>query len=89
MDYVGADFSLHQTGVVAPTAGHTQAAVDGSFPQQQAPSPAEQNNGSSFHVFIVPLHIMGTLTPAIVALSTTQQVILLKLTNNNYLYWWM
>jgi hypothetical protein len=32
---------------------------------------------------------MGTQTPAIIALSNTHQVVLLKLTNTNYLYWRM
>jgi hypothetical protein len=32
---------------------------------------------------------MGTQTPAIVALSNTHQVVSLKLTNTNYLYWRM
>ena len=86
MDYVATDFSLHQTGVVAPSTGHTQAVAYGSFPQQQTPSFAEQNSGSSSHVYVAPLHIMETSTLAIVALFNTQQVILLKLANNNYLY---
>jgi hypothetical protein len=32
---------------------------------------------------------MGASTPAMVALSNTQQVVSLKLTNTNYLYWRM
>jgi hypothetical protein len=37
----------------------------------------------------MPLYIMETQTPAIVALSNTHQVVSLKLMNINYLYWWM
>jgi hypothetical protein len=77
MDSAAVDFSLHQTGFV----------VDGAFPQQQPLYLTEQYNGSSSHVSIVPLHIMGTSTPAIVALSNTEEVVSLKLTNTNYLYW--
>jgi S-adenosylmethionine:diacylglycerol 3-amino-3-carboxypropyl transferase len=47
MDSAATDFSLHQTGAATPLAGHTKAVVGGSFPQQQTPSLAEQNNGSS------------------------------------------
>jgi hypothetical protein len=84
---VAVNFSLYQFGVAAQLAGHSQVAVNGpSFPQQQSPYLAEQNNGSSSHVYVSPLHIMETSTLAIVALSNTQQVILLKLANNNYLY---
>jgi len=32
---------------------------------------------------------MGTHTPAIVPVANTHQVVLLKLTNTNYLYWRM
>jgi hypothetical protein len=35
------------------------------------------------------LPLMGTHTPAIVPLSNTHQVVSLKLTNTNYLYWRM
>jgi hypothetical protein len=87
---VAVNFSLYQFGVAAQLAGHSQVAVNGpSFPQQQSPYLAEQNNGSSSHVSIIPLQIVGTLTPAIVFLSNTKQVILLKLMNTNYLYWRM
>jgi hypothetical protein len=59
----------------------------GVFPPQQQPSLAEHVSDSSSQVFVVPLHIMGTQTPAIVALSINLQVVLLKLTSINYLYW--
>ena len=87
MDFAAAaEFSLHQTSGVDQPASHSQAAVGGAFPHQQHPLHAEQNHGSSSHVYVVPLHIVGTSTPSIVALSNTQQVVSLKLTNTNYLY---
>jgi hypothetical protein len=87
MDFAAAaEFSLHQTSGVDQPASHSQAAVGGAFPHQQHPLHAEQNHGSSSHVYVVPLHIVGTSTPSIVALSNTQQVVSLKLTNSNYLY---
>jgi hypothetical protein len=87
MDFtVAADFSLHQkSGVDQPTTD-SQAAAGGAYPHQQHPLHADENHGSSSHVSVVPLHIMGTSTPSIVALSNTQQVVSLKLTNTNYLY---
>jgi hypothetical protein len=42
-----------------------------------------------FNVFAIPLHIMETQTTVIVDLSNTHQVVSLKLTNINYLYWRM
>jgi len=81
---VAADFSLHQISVTASLVGYTQAVVGGPFPQQQTRYLTEQKNGSSSHVFIVSLYIIGTLIPAIIYLSNTQQVISLKLTNNNW-----
>jgi len=81
-----ADFSLHQTGVAAQPTGHSQAAANGAFPQRQPPSLATQNDDSSSHVSVIPLHIIGTSTSAIVVLSNTQQVVSFKLTNINYLY---
>jgi len=87
---IAANFSLHQFGITAQLVGHSQVTVNGpSFSQQQSPYLAEQNNGSSSHVSVVPLCIMGTSTPVIVFLSNTQQVISLKLMNTNYLYWRM
>ena len=75
MDFAtSVDFYLYQIGGAAQSASHSQA---------------EWNHGSSSHVFLVPLHIMGTLTPSIIALSNTQQVVSLKLTNTNYFYWQM
>jgi hypothetical protein len=47
---------------------------------------AEHINDSFYRVSTTPLYIIGTPTPDIVALSNTQQVVLLKLTNTNYLY---
>jgi hypothetical protein len=87
MDFAAADFSLHQINAAAQSATHSQVVAGGDFPQQHPLSVAEQNNGSSSHIFVVPLHIMRTSTPAIVVLSNTQQVVSLKLTNINYLYW--
>jgi hypothetical protein len=81
-----ADFSLHQTGIAAQPTDHSQAAANGALPQRQPPSLAAQNNDSSSHVFVIPLHIIGTSTSVIVVLSNTQQVVSLKLTNTNYLY---
>jgi hypothetical protein len=81
---VTADFSLHQISVAAPPVSYAQAVVGGPFPQQQTPYLAEQKNGSSSHVSVVSLHIIRTLIPAIIYLSNTQQLISLKLTNNNW-----
>jgi hypothetical protein len=67
---VAADFSLH-TGIAAQTASHPQAIVSGVLPQQQPPSLAKHINDYSSHVSVVHLHIIGTPTPAIVALSNT------------------
>jgi len=51
---------------------HLQAAAGGALPQQHQPSLlAEQNNDSSSHISIIPLHIMKISTPAIVALFNT------------------
>jgi len=84
---VVADFSLTINGE-APPASHLQAATGGVLPPQQQPSLSEQVNDSS-QLSVVPLHIMGTQTPAIVPLSNTHQVVSLKLTNTNYLFWRM
>jgi len=65
------------------------AAVAGVLPPQQQPSLAEHINDSSSQVSAVSLHTMRTQTLAIVALSNTHEVVLLKLTNTNYLYWQM
>jgi ABC-type phosphate/phosphonate transport system permease subunit len=67
---VAADFSLH-TGIAAQTASHPQAIVSGVLPQQQPPSLAKHINDYSSHVSAVHLQIIGTPTPAIVALSNT------------------
>jgi hypothetical protein len=84
-----ATFSPHQTGGAAQPACPLEATVASSFSHQQQPQPAEQNHGSFSHVSVVPLHIMGTTTPSIIALSNTHQVVSLKLTTTNYLYWRM
>jgi hypothetical protein len=65
------------------------AAVGGVLLPQQQPSLAEHINDSSSQVSAGPLHIMRTQTPAIVALSNTHEIVSLKLTNTNYLYWQM
>jgi hypothetical protein len=82
---VTTNFSLHQTGIAASLVGNSRAAACGAFLQQQPHLLAEQNNDSSSHISIVPLHIIRTSTLAIVALSNTQQVVSLKLINTNYL----
>jgi len=79
------NFSL-TIGAAAQPAIHLQVAADGVLPQQQQPSLAEHVSDFSSQVSTVPLHIMGTQTPGIVALSNAFQVVLLKLTNTNYLY---
>jgi len=89
MDFVvvaAVDFSLHQTDFAAQPTGHSYAAASGALPQQQPPSLTAQNDDSYSHVSVVPLHIIGTSTSAIVILSNTQQIVSLKLTNINYLY---
>ena len=83
MDFaVAATYSPHQNSP-------SKAAAAGSFSHQQQPQPVEQNLGSFSHVSTVPLHIMGTTTPSIIAFSNTHQVVSLKLTTTNYLYWQM
>jgi len=72
---VAADFSL-TTGGAAQPASHLQAAS----------SLAEYVSNSSSQVSVIPLHVMGAQTPAIVVLSNTHQVVSLKLTNTNYFY---
>jgi hypothetical protein len=80
-------FFPHQTGSTAQPASHLKAAAAGSFSQQQQPQPAAQTAGSFSHVSVVPLHIMGATPPSIIALSNTHQVVSLKFTTTNYLYW--
>jgi len=88
MDFAAAVvFSPNQTSGATQPASHLEAAATGSFSHHQQPQLAEQNHGSFFHVSVVPLHIMGTTTPSIVTLSNTHQVVSLKLTTTNYLYW--
>jgi len=88
MDSIAAAaYSPHQNGGAAQPSSPSEAAAAGSFSHQQQPQPAEQNLDSFSHVSVVPLHIMGTTTPSIVALSNTHQVVSLKLTTINYLYW--
>ena len=82
---VVANFSLTTAGE-AQLASLLQDAASGVLPLQQQP-PLVFNSFSQASV--VPLHIIGTQTPAIVALSNIHQVVLLKLTNTNYLYWRM
>jgi hypothetical protein len=66
---VATDFSLI-TGGATQTASHLQAASDGVFPPQQQPSLAEHVSDSSSQVSTVPLHLMGTHTPAIILYQT-------------------
>jgi len=82
---VAADFSLTTGGAAQPTS-HLQAAVGGVFPPQQQPPLVEHVSDFSSQVFVVPLPLMGTHTPTIIPLSNIHQVVLLKLTNTNYLY---
>ena len=82
-------FSPHHTEGAAQLASQSKAIADGSFSHQQQPSPIKQHHCSFSHVYVVPLHMMGTSTTFIIALSNTQQVVSLKLTNTNYLYWRM
>jgi len=83
-----AAFSLHQIGSTAQPGSPSEVVAAGSFSHQQQAQPAEQNHGSFSHVSVIPPHIMRT-TPSIVVLSNTHQVVSLKLTTTNYLYWWM
>ena len=87
MDFAVAaiNFSLTTDGASQP-ANHLHAATSGILPPQQQPPLAEHVNDSFSQVSIVPLHIIGTQSPVIVALSNTHQVVSLKLTNTNYLY---
>jgi hypothetical protein len=80
-----ADFSL-TTGGAAQSASHLQVIASSVLPPQHHPSLAEHIHDSS-QVYVIPLHIMGTKPPAIVALSNTHQVVSLKLMDTNYLYW--
>jgi hypothetical protein len=82
------DFSL-STGGAVQLASHPQAAASGAFSPPQQPSLVELVSDSSSQVPVVPLSLMGTHTLAIVPLANTHQVVLLKLTNTNYLYWRM
>jgi hypothetical protein len=83
-----ADFSLSIGGAAQP-ANHPQAAVAGAFSSPQQPSLAELVSNSSSQVPAVPLPLMGTHITTIVPLANTHQVVSLKLTNTNYLYWRM
>jgi hypothetical protein len=83
-----ADFSLSISGA-AQQASHPQAAVAGAFSPPHQPPLAELVSDSSSQVPVVPLPLMGTHTTAIVPLANTHQVVSLKLTNTNYLYWRM
>jgi len=85
---VAADFSL-STGGAAQPANHPQAAATGAFSSPQQPPLAELVSDSSSHIPVVPLPLMGTHTTTIVPLANTHQVVSLKLTNTNYLYWRM
>jgi hypothetical protein len=89
MDYIAAvDFSL-STGGAAQPANHPQAAAVGAFSSPQQPPLAELVSDSSSQVPAIPLPLMGTNTTTIVPLANTHQVVSLKLTNTNYLYWRM
>jgi hypothetical protein len=81
-----ADFSPTTSGAAQPVS-HLQVVAGGVFPPQQQPPLAEHVYDSSSQVYVVPLHLMGTHTPSIVPLSNTHQVVSLKLTITNYLYW--
>jgi hypothetical protein len=90
MDSIAAAaFPPHQTGGAAQLANPLEAAAAISFSHHQQPQPAEHNHGSFSHVSVVPHHIIGTITPYIIVLSNTYQVVSLKLTTTNYLYWRM
>jgi hypothetical protein len=82
-------FSPHQTGGASQPASPLEFVAAGSFSHQQQPQPVEQNHGYFSHVFVIPPHIMRTTTPSIIVLSNTYQVVSLKLTTTNYLYWRM
>jgi len=82
------DFSL-STGGAAQPASPPQAAAAGAFSSPQQPPPAELVSDSSSQVPAVPLSLMGTHATTIVPLANTHQVVSLKLTNTNYLYWRM
>jgi hypothetical protein len=83
-----ADFSL-STGSAAQPASPPQAAAAGALSSPQQPPPAELVSDSSSQVPAVPLPLMGTHATTIVPLANTHQVVSLKLTNTNYLYWRM
>jgi len=83
-----ADFSL-STGSAAQPTSPPQAATAGALSSPQQPPPAELVSDSSSQVPAVPLPLMGTHATAIVPLANTHQVVSLKLTNTNYLYWRM
>jgi hypothetical protein len=87
MDSIAAvAFPPHQTGGAAHLANPSEAVVAIFFSHHQQPQPTEHNHGSFSHVSVVP-HIMGIITPSIIVLSNTHQVVSLKLTTTNYLYW--
>jgi len=83
-----ADFSLSTGGATQP-ANHPQAAAADAFSSPQQPPLAALVSDSSSQVPAVPLPLMGTHTTTIVPLVNTRQVVSLKLTNTNYLYWRM
>ena len=82
------DFSL-STGSAAQPANPPQAAAASALSSPQQPPLAELVSDSSSQVPVVPLPLMGTHATAIVPLANTHQVVSLKLTNTNYLYWRM
>jgi hypothetical protein len=74
------DFSLTTSGA-AQSASDLQAVASGVLPPQQQP-PLKDNVSDSFlQVSTLPLRIMGTQTPTIIALLNTHQVVSLKLMN--------
>jgi hypothetical protein len=83
-----ANFSL-STGGAAQSASHLQATATGAFSSLQQPLLAELVSDSCSQVPAVPLPLMRTHTTTIVPLANTHQVVSLKLTNTNYLYWRM
>jgi hypothetical protein len=83
-----ADFSL-STGDAAQPASHPQAAVAATFSPPHQPPLAKLVFDSSSQVPAAPLPLVGTHTTTIVPLADTHQVVSLKLTNTNYLYWRM
>jgi ATP adenylyltransferase/5',5'''-P-1,P-4-tetraphosphate phosphorylase II len=75
-----AEFSLTTSGA-AQSASHLQVVASGVIPPQQQPPLKDHVSDSFSQVSVVPLQIMKTETPTIIALLNTHQVVSLKLTN--------